>query len=302
MARFAPVAPIHLLEAFKLYDQLGSYHLLLAHDILKHKEEYRNTFAVAPWGSPIPGYTVILDNSVIELGTAVSIDTILEAAEAVHPTVIVLPDVLGAAQATIEGAHNALINWTHKINQVLGVGKWTYMVVPQGKNLEEFIWCAQQFKGNPMIGWWSVPRHMTAKLGARTQATALLHKLNPHKKIHLLGFSDNLLDDIITSQLPMVTGIDSAVPIRAATYGFPFEPVIRNLPPRGGWWDDASSNGYVPLMLKNLIAARELFMTPTEAALQHVGFDSMLRTRDKAYKAQDMVNFESGEIRISSDG
>lgn len=273
MAKFAPVAPVHLLEAFKIYGELGNYHLLLAHDILKHKEEYSRVFDTsinAIFGST-PDRTIILDNSVIELGTAVEIETILEAAEVTKPTVIVLPDILGDSEGTIQLGHLALVDWTYKLDKVLGVGRWTYMVVPQGRTLSEFVWCAQQFKDNPNIGWWSVPRHMTAKLGSRQEAAKLLNILNPSKKIHLLGFSDNILDDILTAHLPFVTGIDSAVPIRAASHSIPFEPVMRNLPPRGNWWDAESWNAYNALMLENLKKARSIFRLPSQTITYAIG-------------------------------
>src|SRR5690606_14854074 len=89
MAYFAPVCPVHILKQLAAEGSMGTYHLPLAHDVLEHKDEYHNLFVKSRYADFIS--TTILDNSVIELGTAVDINVIGEAAKIVHANVIVLP-------------------------------------------------------------------------------------------------------------------------------------------------------------------------------------------------------------------
>jgi len=254
--QFAPVAPIHILEAFETYKQLGDYHLLLAHDVVKHPDEYRKLF-----GMRTRQMTVILDNSVVELKEAVSLDMVLEAAAICQPTVIVLPDVYEKQQETIEACDEARKTWKYPLDKLLGVGNWTFMYVPQGTNLPNLIYCAQFFSSDETIGWWGVPRNAADNIGSRIQVSQLMHMLNPTRKMHLLGFSNNIMDDMLTASQNlngMIQGIDSAVPIRIASLGLPVLMVYeQGLPPRGDWWDNPDTK-YVALMSENLKRIRTL--------------------------------------------
>lgn len=239
MAKFAPVAPPRILREMK--GNGGSYHLVLAHDILRTPEEYRH------WRSQlILDPTVILDNSITELGSAVDVSVIEEAAEICEATVIVLPDVYNNMQATIDSCTAAHYNWPH--DKLLRSGNRKYMFVPQGNTLEEFTYCAEALKDSFLVGWWGIPRNLTNKLGTREKAAKVCAMLNPTRRIHLLGFSDNIIDDMLCASFPWITGIDSAVPLRAATEGKKMSMVLE-MGPRGKWFEQAP---FVPLMQDNV--------------------------------------------------
>lgn len=260
MSKFAPVAPIHILQEFDNRSILGSYHLLLAHDVVKHPTEYNKLF-----GQRNRYMDIILDNSVVELKEPVDIKMVVEAAKIVNPTVVVLPDIYNDQQATIKSCLEALDSWGQSLWSA-NIQDFTFMMVPQGGDLHQFIYCAQFFVDDPRIGWWGVPRNLTAKIKTRAKATQLLHQLSRNKKIHLLGFSDDILDDIYSAILLCVSGIDSAVPIRMASLEMEFFPVqggVGDLPPRGTWWDDPNTT-YISQMAVNLHLARKMFMNDSE--------------------------------------
>lgn len=241
-AKFAPVCPPRLLKKMEPYCS-GDYHLLLAHDVAANPEEYKSFFSV--------NHTVIMDNSVIELGGAVDLDTIKKAVINVASNSLVLPDVLLDAKATVESCKAALPTWRREalewlVNQQ-GVPRG-FMIVPQGKTLQEWAWCAEQFAHDENINFWGIPRNLVKQIGTRRDAIEIARALNPQRRVHLLGFSDDIIDDVLSARNPWVTGIDSAVPIRAASEG---KAMTLNLEigPRGNWWSDCE---FVPQMNTNI--------------------------------------------------
>lgn len=232
MAKFAPVCPAHIAKGLEEDRALGNYHLLLAHDILKHPEEYRKLF------NSMNGVK-ILDNSVIELGAAVDIKVIAEAAAVVCANVIVLPDILLDGKQTVIDCKKAYVEWRPILDKALGSSNWSYMIVPQGKTRAEFAECAEAFADLAYIGWWGIPRNYNIHgLGSRRDAIDICTAIDPQNEIHLLGFSDDIVDDVLSACKDEVSGIDSAVPIRAASAGMRMSMNLPELGKRGDWWDD----------------------------------------------------------------
>ncbi len=241
-SQFAPVAPPLMLLDLKDKGALGDYHLLLAHDVVVQEDLYREVFADI---NPKP--FVIMDNSVIELGEPVSTEVMEEAASIVRPDLIVLPDVLGDSERTIELSTKASVSWAYKD---LG----PFLVVPQGTTTDEFLSCAEDLMHLPRVEGWGVPRHATAKLGSRHTLVYRLMVLRPLYTMHLLGFSDNIQDDISVARAHGVNGIDSAVPIRLGLQNRPFNIHIDSHPPRGNYWETAKVA--IPQVLENLAKVR----------------------------------------------
>lgn len=246
MSKFAPVAPIQVVSKLSPA-ACGDYHLLLAHDVADKDNAYRKFF------NTIHNPTIIMDNSVIELGNAVDLKVIKKACLAVDATTVVLPDVLLDGRATIESCKAAIPVWLDAFSDIgfgMNQNKRGFMIVPQGKTLAEFAACAEMFAHDPGINFWGVPRNLVAQIGSRRDAIDIVYQLNTHRRIHLLGFSDNVPDDVICASDRRVEGIDSAVPIRCGTLGirFGFDSVV---PPRDpAWFDNAE---YVPLMDENIL-------------------------------------------------
>lgn len=248
MAKFAPVCPINVLKQMSSLAS-GDYHLLLAHDVADKPKEYRS------FRNGFHAMTVIMDNSVIELGGAVDLKVILKACTDVDCTTVVLPDVLLDGKATVESCKAALETWSPAFHPLWGNSRQRgFMYVPQGKTLKEFAASAEALAHHPDINFWGVPRNLVANVGTRRDALEIVYALNSHRRIHLLGFSDDIIDDVIVSKDRRVEGIDSAVPIRAASLGLTMSLAL-DLPPRGDWWDTAT---HVPLMDENLTYFRSL--------------------------------------------
>ena len=239
MARFAPVAPIQILEKMKQQKMLGTYHLLLTHHILEYPDRFHELFR------DVSGATIIVDNSVVELGDAASDQKVYEACKAVQlssrrPNWItpVLTDVMNDGPATREVATESYLWWVNNAEE-----EYPLMVVLQGQSWEQFCRTADYFLADPakfpQIEYVGIPRVLVSHQGTRQRAIQYVQALNPMASIHLLGFSDNVTDDIICSNMPDVEGIDSAVPLRyaySAKEGQEYYTPTSEIPPRPEDW------------------------------------------------------------------
>ena len=230
MSKYAPVAPIALLEQLNRNGQFEDYHLLLPHEILKEPERYRELFY--PNTSGKSDMFVILDNSVVELGAAVPLSMMFDAAEIVQPAVIVLPDVMGDAMNTVRASTAAANKW-----QRAGLGP--FMAVVQGRSIPELIWCASQLSQIPNVEFWGAPRIVANEFGTRKVLDPILgmsiKPIDNQPKVHLLGMSHFYQDDIECASMPGVRGIDSANPLVLGQNG----DLIDNYQhvPRGNYWE-----------------------------------------------------------------
>lgn len=266
MAKFAIVAPINIVEQLDRLDALGPTHLLLAHDVVlpQNRERYYGLFH--PEGRKATGRRpltvdrqdrqretlIIMDNSVIETGQSASPAVLKDACDLVAATCVVLPDVLEDSAATTESCLQALKTWHQYVFP-------SYMMVPQGRTLADFTECAENFVGISRIKYWGVPRNLVKLHGSRLNAIITLFRLDPSKHIHLMGFSDNLEDDIRCAKLSMVGSIDSAVPLRLEKVASAFEPSSISHEPRGDWWHNAKFHAVTP---RNLSHFRSLVRGP----------------------------------------
>lgn len=232
--RFAPVAPLAVHKAMAGRGVLGSYHLLLAHQVLAdpraHEQFYRFSYPILTRGSGPKRNGkpyIIMDNSLIELGAPLPMKDVLRAGNIVGANAIVLPDVLGHRTKTLDLAADAFEDLQNH-RRIDGYARRVKVVgVAQGQTHNDIFSCARDMVQLLKVDIVSVPRHVTAKLGSRIEITRTVAKLG--KPIHLLGFSENLFDDFWTlSTIPRVMGIDSAVPIWLGLQGFtlPVEPPV----------------------------------------------------------------------------
>ena len=248
MPQFAPVVPPQLLrEMHRVSNNLvGRYHLLLAHDVAVRPREYRE---VIP-----PAAFVIMDNSMIELGHPVSWSVMKDALEAIYARLIVLPDVYGDAKVTVELSNEAAAKWPLGPNQ-------GFMAVPQGNTIEEYTMCAQAMASMRGVSAFGIARTFTKDFETRQKALDILSKLRPTRAghgpfIHLLGFSDNFIDDMRCSRHKDVIGIDSAVPVREGQNGHMLEFGNITHSPRGDFWEREATD-ITPETIANLFLVRE---------------------------------------------
>jgi hypothetical protein len=241
-------------------DMFGSYHLPLAHDVLANRDEYRNLFnRVRAW---YPDAFIILDNSVVELGGAVKIDDLLSAASVVMASCVAIPDVIGKGKATRELCDEFFHDLTHQARASIP----DFMGVVQGENMEECLKTARLYVKYG-VKYISVPRVVTKQQGSRMPLLQeLIRQRLVFNGIHLMGFSDNVLDDVACCKLPCVMGIDSAVPIRAGLTHVSMEGALigweswsKALGPRGDFWNTPIDERWVlamPQICENLTTFR----------------------------------------------
>lgn len=225
---FAPVVPLSIAQFLKGHDALGGYHLLLAHDVLANPDAYRATYAGAT--------DIIMDNSLIELGYPMRVRDVIEAARVVNAQKVVLPDVLGSLEETLTLVQQAYEDFYMLPLDVTAGLKMVAVV--QGESREECSRCLHEYsKLGVEI---SIPRVLVSILGSRMDVIREAYSMG-FRNMHLLGFSDNLIDDVSSVRMPGVKGIDSAVPIRAGVKGLYMAlddmDFSKNLGPRGSYWE-----------------------------------------------------------------
>lgn len=212
MSRYAPVAPVEVLLQIKERNMLQGYMLLLAHEVVQKPSEYAKLM------HDFDG-TVILDNSLIELGKPVDVDTMLTAASIIKPTFAVLPDKLNDREETVRMSIDAMNTWFKKMPPGTGA-----MIAAQGTSDEDALYCVDELVGRGskqncrieklMVG---VPRNITNTRGTRSRLVQLL--VQNKYQVHLLGMSNNFDDDMMCARMYGVSGIDSASPLRAGWEG-----------------------------------------------------------------------------------
>lgn len=243
MGKFAPVVPLAV-AAELMPDELGDYHLLLAHDVLNSPQTYRRTYHPEVLGHET---VIIMDNSLIELGEAVPMEKVLEAANIVGAQFLVFSDRLKDLVWTLEATKVDLAAYKHiaDVQQQLGSYRTLPkpMAVVQGSNMVEINYCIYSYKemGFEAV---AIPRVLTEVAGSRVPIIYRAVELG-FKYIHLLGFSDNFRDDVISASLPGVMGIDSAVPVRMGLKGIKIS-MDNYVDPgkRGDYWDNPFQDSY----------------------------------------------------------
>jgi hypothetical protein len=123
-------------------------HMFLTHLVEKYP-------FYAKFAKEVKGYK-ILDNSLIELGGAVDMKRILDAAEKIGADEIILPDVFQKGPETIDAVNMAL----SELNDRYVNRSWPYklMAVAQGRDEHEWYECYHELLNNPDIDVIGVPK------------------------------------------------------------------------------------------------------------------------------------------------
>jgi hypothetical protein len=248
MARFAPVVPIQIARELQKgpKDYLGRYHLLLAHDILEKPDEYREVYNKVR--EDYEDSFIILDNSIVELGHPLDLDDLLAAANIVPPDCIVIPDAMGDGAGTREMAKTFVREYCRyfQSKQQFADEVPALLGVLQGSNVDDAMETTAVMYSLPMVDYVSVPRIFANENGSRMPVLHELIRRDTYKLfkgVHLLGFSNNILDDVACARMQIVKGIDSAVPIRAGLATMEVRDAMwaynwsSELGPRGKFWD-----------------------------------------------------------------
>jgi hypothetical protein len=231
---------------------VGPYHLLLAHDVIDNEvafrrwaEELRLLYSAQGKDEEV---CIIMDSSVIELGHPMPLEACLDAGMMVRADVVVLPDVIGDAAGTLDFVRQAY-------NRVRNMGDAPeIMFVPQGKTLAEYVSSIEAVANYEWIQWIGLPRDALQFMKSRMDLLLACQILCPHKKIHMLGFSDNILDDFICCSTGIVHGIDSAVPVRAGMKSIEFKLSVDDYGKREDYWHNEKP--ITPTAVRNITNVR----------------------------------------------
>ena len=128
MIKISHESPLSMLEISRTYND---YDYALVH-LLETQPEYLNFFKK----SLSIGRTVLLDNSIFELGTAFDSDKYGKWINELEPTEYIIPDSLENCDATIAQAKSWLNSYAYHIQ-----GQSRRIGVVQGKNYAELVKC-----------------------------------------------------------------------------------------------------------------------------------------------------------------
>ncbi len=246
MTKYSPIAPVGLLKQLHEGRLLDNYLLLLAHDVLENVSEY--VHLIGEWEeASIKPTTIIMDNGVIERGAAVPLADLLDASGLVGADIVVGPDVVGSYEET----KKLMMDQGDTIR-----GSYKMMLIPQGETLEmacECVrWMDERFP-TPEEQWWGIPRWMANDFGTRQGVITYINNYargSGEIKIHLLGMSEDLDDDLRCARTLSVVGIDSANPMVLGYLHESIEdPQRPKHPDRGDYW---KSDYLHPLMSDNV--------------------------------------------------
>lgn len=146
----------------------------------------------------------ILDNSLIELGDAMSLERVLAAAEDIGAHEIVLPDKFLDCDGTLERVERAL----SQISKEPGDIPYKLMAVVHGKDEADWFRCFEALNKIPAIDVLGIPK-ITHKLHPDGRKY-FVNNITTDKEIHLLGVwnSFNEFKGMDTSK---VRGVDTSL-------------------------------------------------------------------------------------------
>lgn len=179
-------------------DKNRPYSMLLAHLSMKHPE-YRKYYKSS-------NNYKIMDNSIIEMGSAFSIEKLIFEAERCDVQEIILPDAFEDGDTTFDLVNDA-ISYLREHNLI---GKFKLMAVCHGKHLDEFLQNFNKLNNIPEIDTIGIPKATCKWIGTRAWLgfSDVIMKCN--KEIHLLGCWSSLLEFIDMKDTPFFNKIRSA--------------------------------------------------------------------------------------------
>lgn len=179
---------------------------------------------------------MFMDNSLMELGAAADVDKVIEAANMVGASEIVLPDVFTNREATqkiLDQTFERILSGDCNVsNGISTVNK--FMVVPQGESLGEWFECYEYLmtrwgKHFHSIGIPKVThtfKTQNFRFG-RVQLASILESsgmVSSTHEYHALGCWDNPFEIESLSKFRWIRGIDTVLPVLAGRLGIAFDP------------------------------------------------------------------------------
>ena len=151
----------------------------------------------------------ILDNSLIELGEAISFDLVLKAAKEIGADEVVLPDKFKDGLTTIEYVERTLEVYKDELKD------YKVMAVVHGKDLEEVTKTWKTFTNNPNIDVLGIPKVWTKQFGNRSEVLNDMIGMygKGDKEIHLLGLWDSFRELEDLNYVDQIRSIDTSLAV-----------------------------------------------------------------------------------------
>lgn len=193
----------------------------------------------------------ILDNSLIELGGAVDMVQLIEAAEMCEADEIILPDVFKDATATLKSVVQA-IEWLddHQLKH-----KYRLMAVCQGDTPEEFERCFRTLESLPSIHCIGIPKVTETIHPLGRPGFEYLWQGSP-KAIHLLGCWSSLTELREYAHPSRIRSVDTCIPALNALTG-------------RGIWQERTRERTIDLINDNLHTCGEPYALTLIALRRH---------------------------------
>ena len=199
--RFISILPIKNMD--ELFNQYTV--MLLAHLSQKYPE-------YAKRAAEYDGYK-IMDNSIIEIGEAFTMEDLMKEADKCKVQEIILPDVFNDGEATVEKVKES-IQWLHEHDYI---GKYKLMAVCHGKNMKELLKSFNILNNIPEIDVIGLPKVLYLWMGYRIDFARQIAK-NTDKEIHLLGCWETLRE-YMDRDLSFIRSTDTCLPALLTKYG-----------------------------------------------------------------------------------
>jgi hypothetical protein len=237
----ALIAPTPLLWTV---GSMTRYHMVLP-EVLVASEDYRTFYR----GSV--GYK-ILDNGVSETGRPLAPTELMDLALSQQVDEIVVPDIMGNADGTIELAEQ----FKRTVPRLLSV---KYMGVAQGTIMSDFYRCVEYWLAQDWVSTIAFPRCIQIRGDhARWEAVEYWQDdiLGAGKDIHCLGSTQDITEVKALSNLH-IRGIDTCMPIDFARSGLNLQEVqngpnrVRYLGRTDGYFDWVPSEDQNRLVVQN---------------------------------------------------
>lgn len=204
---------MHLINIFPLGNICMEYtqdmHMYLTHMVEKYPM-YADTACKSE------GYK-ILDNSLIELGGAVDLERVLNAAETIGADEIILPDVFQDGPATVKAVEESLQYLTSKYPN----RNWPFklMAVAQGSTIQEWYGCYQQLLAMPDVDVIGIPK-VLAKMHPQGRPYFVNELCELYRKPHhLLGLWYSIAELFEYRHLEQIRSCDTVLLGFMAKYG-----------------------------------------------------------------------------------
>lgn len=236
----ALIAPTSLLSTFCMTSRVQ---MCLAHRVLED-EQYRDFYHTASQN----GLIVTMDNSLWELGEAMTFDKLMEACKLIGPTELIAPDRFRDGPSTLQ----MLQEFVDKMHRVFGDGEVPFggiFAVSHGKDREEWLDCFDRLNDNPFVATIGLPKVLSEiwDPGGRIGCVEFLEatgRIVEGKNYHCLGIWTDPIEVMLLAKHKWIRSLDTALPIHAGMQSIRFDPELglsRRRPKRPHIYFDATT-------------------------------------------------------------